>query len=412
MAEQKLDPSRQYGLVLEGGGAKGAYQIGVWKALREAGISISAVAGVSVGALNGALIAMEDFEKAEQIWSNIQYSQILDVDDETMENLLNMRLHELDYRMLTADSIKLLKEGGLDAAPLRHLIENCVDEEKLRTSPVKFYLTTFSLDRMREEVYETEDMPEGTIADYLMASACFPVFKNLPLHGGHYVDGGVVNLVPVDILIREGFTDLIVIRIHGLGVEKMVRIPSEVNVLEITPRVNLGKILDFNNQKSVRNMQIGYCDGRRLLENLGGTSYYIDSPEEEDFYASRFLQLPGAVKQALVREYGTDPEEENRIDRQLFERVLPRLAVELKLNLRGWTYRDLYLGLLELCAKTFQMEPFAIYSLSEFLTQIHGHWEEKGNEERGEVLPPRVELALRIALWEWENLIVQGQMEQ
>ena len=65
--ELKLDPSIPYALALEGGGAKGAYQIGAWKALKEAGIRFSAVAGTSVGALNGSLIVMDDMEKAENV---------------------------------------------------------------------------------------------------------------------------------------------------------------------------------------------------------------------------------------------------------------------------------------------------------------------------------------------------------
>ena len=69
--EPLLDLSKEYGLVLDGGGARGAYQIGAWKALREAGVRINAVAGTSVGALNGALICMDDPEKAEKIWQEI-----------------------------------------------------------------------------------------------------------------------------------------------------------------------------------------------------------------------------------------------------------------------------------------------------------------------------------------------------
>ena len=60
-----IDISKEYGLVLDGGGARGAYQIGAWKALVEAGVKFNAVAGTSVGALNGALICMGDIEKAE-----------------------------------------------------------------------------------------------------------------------------------------------------------------------------------------------------------------------------------------------------------------------------------------------------------------------------------------------------------
>ena len=96
--ELRIDVSRPYALALEGGGAKGAYQIGAWKALREAGVKIDAVAGTSVGALNGALIVMGDLEKAEAIWENIRYSQVMDVDDETMSRLLkgDVKLDELD----------------------------------------------------------------------------------------------------------------------------------------------------------------------------------------------------------------------------------------------------------------------------------------------------------------------------
>lgn len=61
--ELKLDRNKTYGLALEGGGAKGAYQIGAWKALREAGIRFSAVSGTSVGALNGAMIVMDDLQR-------------------------------------------------------------------------------------------------------------------------------------------------------------------------------------------------------------------------------------------------------------------------------------------------------------------------------------------------------------
>ena len=62
-----LDLTKEYSLVLDGGGARGAYQIGAWKALVEAGVKINAVAGTSVGALNGALICMGNVELAEKL---------------------------------------------------------------------------------------------------------------------------------------------------------------------------------------------------------------------------------------------------------------------------------------------------------------------------------------------------------
>ena len=57
-----------YAVALEGGGAKGAYQVGVWQALEEAGVKYNAVSGTSVGALNGALMTMRDLPAAIRCW--------------------------------------------------------------------------------------------------------------------------------------------------------------------------------------------------------------------------------------------------------------------------------------------------------------------------------------------------------
>ena len=70
-----------FGLVLEGGGAKGSYQIGACKALLEMGVEIGAVAGTSIGALNGAMIVQGELEKAYELWYNISPSQVFDISD-------------------------------------------------------------------------------------------------------------------------------------------------------------------------------------------------------------------------------------------------------------------------------------------------------------------------------------------
>ena len=92
----RIDPTVSYAMALEGGGARGAYQIGAWKALTEAGVHISAVSGTSVGALNGALITMGDVRHAEELWANIRYSEVMDVDDGEMGDLLRGDWHDLD----------------------------------------------------------------------------------------------------------------------------------------------------------------------------------------------------------------------------------------------------------------------------------------------------------------------------
>ena len=141
----QLDLSKEYGIVLEGGGAKGAYQIAPG-APQGSGHQDKGRRGTSVGALNGALICMDDFEKAERIWENISYSRVMDVDDELMERLTKFSLKNisslapLNVGELIAGAIRVLRDGGFDIAPLRALIEDVVDEEKIRNSDRELYV--------------------------------------------------------------------------------------------------------------------------------------------------------------------------------------------------------------------------------------------------------------------------------
>ena len=85
-----LDTSKAYAIALEGGGAKGAYEVGVWRALDEADVRFDAVAGTSVGALNGAMMVMGELEQALRLWENIRFSQVFDADDEQLKKLFGI----------------------------------------------------------------------------------------------------------------------------------------------------------------------------------------------------------------------------------------------------------------------------------------------------------------------------------
>ena len=77
-AGRAIAASGPIGLVLGGGGAKGAYQVGCWKALRESGIvHFAGIAGTSVGALNAVLVAQDEFDRAERTWNEMSFGRVL-----------------------------------------------------------------------------------------------------------------------------------------------------------------------------------------------------------------------------------------------------------------------------------------------------------------------------------------------
>ena len=204
-----LDLTKEYGLVLDGGGARGAYQIGAWKALREAGVKIEAVAGTSVGALNGALICMGDLEKAEKIWREMTFSTVMDVDDEEMEGWFSGQTSVHDILKTLWEKVK---DGGVDITPLRNLIHQVIDEEQIRNCGKEFCLSTFSLTDKKELTLSVADIEDGLLEDFLLASAYLIGFKNEPLHGKKYTDGGIANNVPVNSLLERGYENLIVVQ--------------------------------------------------------------------------------------------------------------------------------------------------------------------------------------------------------
>lgn len=370
--ELKLDLNKEYGLVLEGGGAKGAYQIGAWKALKEAGVKIKGIAGVSVGSLNGALICMDDLERAEEIWKNIDYSQVMAVDDETIKALRNKDFKSLSFPELINGGLKIVKEGGFDVTPLKSLIAEVVgDETKIRSSKRELFTVTYSVSDRKELAVDIKKGENGTVKDMLLASAYFMAFRNEKLGGKRYMDGGGVNNVPLNVLLDHGYEDIIVIRIYGLGYDKerVTKIPDGIHVYHIAPRQDLGGILEFDKKLTRKNMTLGYYDAKRFLYGLEGRVYYMDAPNSEPYYFDKMMSELELVKW-YIKDVMNEAEME-ALDGYRFytEKTFPKLAAELKLK-EDWNYKDLYLGILEDAARRLKVKRFHIYTVDELLGKI------------------------------------------
>lgn len=340
-----IDLSMEYGLVFDGGGARGAYQIGAWKALREAGVKINAVAGTSVGALNGALVCMGDVDTAEDIWRKMTFSTVMDVDDDWMESLFR---GEIGVKEFLEEGCKKLKDGGIDITPLRNLIHETVDEEKIRSCGMLFALLTFSVSDFKELDLSIEDIPEGLLEDFLLASAYLIGFKNERLHGKKYIDGGVVNNVPLNSLVKRGYENIIEVRIYGPGREPRVKMPEGSVKYEVAPRVKLGSIIEFSGKRSRQNLTIGYYDAKRVIYGLEGFIYYIEQTHGEEY----FTELLSGMREIEKAE----------------------TALKLKLSL-GFSDKELFMGMLEAAAKIFQIPKYQIYTDEQLYDIVYEKYE-------------------------------------
>ena len=154
-------------VVLSGGGAKGAYQIGVWRALRKLNIKYDIITGTSVGALNGAMMVTGDYKRAYKIWKNLNYDKILD-----NSNFNN------EHDVIKYYAKSFIKTGGASISSLESLVEEAVDEKKFYKSKINFGLITVNLSKFESKAIIKKDIEKEYLKKYIIASAtCYPFFK-------------------------------------------------------------------------------------------------------------------------------------------------------------------------------------------------------------------------------------------
>ena len=375
--ELSLDLSKTYAIALEGGGAKGAYEIGVWKALEEMGVKYNAVAGTSVGALNGALMAMRDLPRAVAAWSDIRLDKVIDYEADQEENLKKIVSGELeigDIQDVIVQAFDVIRSRGLDVAPLRDWVHEVVDSRKIKDSDVELYISTVSLtDRKSLEVHVNE-LGEDEICDMLLASAYHPTFRLEKLGGKLYADGGFVDNLPLHVLVENGYRDIIAVRIPGgLGRERKFKIPEDVNIRYVDTDAELGGVLNFSAEQARRDMAIGYFDAWHDLCGLYGKHYYIE----------RSMSEREALAQIIDRYLRRTPDFPLR---ELCEKELPRLAKALGVT---GGYYELFLALLEIAAEEKGIEKLRFWGDRELLAAVaagkrDGDPAAKGAEEPAE----------------------------
>lgn len=263
------------GLALEGGGAKGSYQAGAYMALKKCGIKVQAVAGTSIGSLNGAMIASHEEARMVSLWKDATMTELLGIDEKKAHEILQSGLTLNKLKVSFTEFYKIFKSKGLDMSNYRALVRNAVDEKKLRKSDIIYGLTTVKLSNLEPLEMYLDDIPEGKVHDYIVASSYLPVFKKEKLiDDGYYLDGGFYNLSPTDMLERVGCDKIYVVNIKGVGIRKP-HFKKKAEIIEIKPKGNLGSVIFFDKNTTEENMTRGYYDTMRVLKRIDGIDYYF-----------------------------------------------------------------------------------------------------------------------------------------
>ena len=252
------------GLVLNGGGGKGAYQIGAFRAIREAGLDklVTAVAGTSVGALNMCLFNYDDGTVGEDIWTHIAPEYII----------------VPDVRLIDG------REGIVNREGLTCIMDNYLDFDKISNNPLKLYATVTEFDGEEEGVSKAVYMQLNgrtteDIKNILLASSALPViYEPVVMNGITYKDGGLRDNLPVKPLYDSGIRKFIVIMLSE-NEPDMTRFPG-AEFLIIRPYKDLGNTitgtLDFTSEGAKERMKLGYMDASRTIKYYNEPGVDID----------------------------------------------------------------------------------------------------------------------------------------
>ena len=353
------------GLVLEGGGAKGAYQIGAYQALTELEIDITGVSGTSIGAINGAMIVQGDFIEAKELWHNLEPEEIFKVSSEELQQIFNLEIDRSNLSKILTRLREILQNRGIDTSGIREFLSAHIFEEKLRSSELDFGIVTYNLSDFQPEELYLEDIPRGMLIDYLMASSYLPVFKFERMNGKYFLDGAFHDNLPVNLLIRRGYREIIAVRTFSSG---RIQPPEDesVEITYIEPNVDLGRVLEFTPQRIQRNMTYGYLDTMKVFKNLAGRDYYIAAPQSEQFFFNLFKLIRSEDINRAADILGLKSQPELRL---LFEKIIPRLQSLLGLD-EGDSYKEIFLGVCEILAARMELPPTEIYEFTELVQKI------------------------------------------
>ena len=320
-------------VVLSGGGSKGSYQIGVWKALRTLKIKYDIVTGTSVGALNGALMVQNKFHKAYKLWKEINMSTLFGEDvqnPKTKKELVKI------YRT------NFFKNGGMEVVELQNLIDKNINKDTFFKSKINYGLVTINLSGKKALQLEKSKIKQEKLSDYLIASAsCYPAFQAKDIDGKKYIDGGMFDNLPINLAVKLGADEIIAVDLCAPGVKQRVKDKKNLKITTIKPNNKLSNFLNFNEEEAKINIKYGYNDAMKIFDKFYGKKY--------TFKKRHFMQISEDYKQVYIK----------KVEDILHNKRLLTLDVNL-------IDTDFILRVAEEAGKIFNIDDFKIYSFKKY----------------------------------------------
>lgn len=342
-------------LVLGGGGSKGAYEIGVWRALQELQIKVDIVTGTSIGAMIGVMVVQGQYEECCELWKSLKV-------DDVIANGVNLDF-DLELLMSQKDRYKTIMQTyvthkGADISPFVKLLHRMFDKQRFFSSPIDYACMSVNISKRKPQSFDKDDMKYMDPCDAILASAsCFPAFPLMKIGEDYFIDGGYHDNVPIALARSKGADVIIAVDLKSVGTLKVKDPQSDVVYIE--PLVPLGSFLLFDHDVILRNMELGYQDAMKKLGKYDGYVYTFEKDTNEfDYFEVSFQRYCESFAFPIKQPQCS----------QMYHSILKdHLSNTLK-DVGEYAYPAL--RILEMCALLFDLDDIGIYTFHDFIALL------------------------------------------
>ena len=303
-------------LVLGGGGAKGSYEVGVFKALRKLHMKFDIVTGVSIGSINGAFYVANEYKKCLKMWQKITTSDLFDV-------AIGSKMSKEDIKLL----VKQMSSGGISFSNAYNFLKKNINEEKVRKSKIDYGLVTVSLTNKKPRFLTKEQIPYGKLVDYICASSiCYPFVHAQDINDESFIDGGFYDGIPINLAIDMGATEILAVDLSVLAINKKPKDKNiKVDVIKMKDKTPL--TLTFTKEYANKNIKYGYNDTMKHFNKLDGKFYTFRKNDLDKSYNELNKYFVEILKSTILNE------PKNKIVNELFSIAkINKLFVKIKYN--------------------------------------------------------------------------------
>ncbi len=207
-------------------------------------------------------MVQKQYYKAVNIWKKLNMETLFGKEVDTKNNKEILRLFEKEF----------IKNGGIDVGRIENIIEEAINTKRFFASSIDYGLVTLNIKQKKPVFLQKANIKEEHLASYLMASAsCFPAFKLKEIDNDKYMDGGVIDNLPINLAIDLGADEIIAVDLNAPGVKLPVK--KKVKITTIKPNNELSFFLNFNEEDAKKNMIFGYNDTMKKFGKLEGKRY-------------------------------------------------------------------------------------------------------------------------------------------